>query len=261
MSDDEDYMSDKFLQEISERHDSSSLIHRHSDRREFALMKKKAEIESRMKEQNKPMRVVEAEKREEGLSSAITSANKGFEMLMKMGYKPGQGIGKTQSGMTEPIPVEVKADRQGLGKTLLKKDSRKRGNASAKLDNMNTRDFRSRIAQEKAEQLQRSDLYKSRKVCQELDAKENIEKPEESWFWPESKEEKEDDDADADDDDEDDDDDDDVEDDEALDDSEKLDILTRYLRRKYFYCIWCGTKFNDEDDLRDECPGSTRNDH
>lgn len=77
MSDDEDYMSDKFLQG-SEKNVSSSLIHRHSDRREFALMKKKSEIESRMKEQNKSIRVVEAEKREKGLSSAITSTNKGL---------------------------------------------------------------------------------------------------------------------------------------------------------------------------------------
>lgn len=171
-------------------------------------------------------------------------------MLMKMGYKPGQGIGKTQSGMTEPIPVEVKVDRQGLGKTLKKKESHKHGSTKAKLDNMDTRDFRSRIAQEKAEQLQKIDLYKSQKVCQELDTKANIEKPEESWFWLESKEEKEVDDTD-----------DDIEHDEMLSNLEKLESLTRYLRKKYFYCIWCGMKCNDEDDLRDNCPGSTRNDH
>ncbi|XP_012521549.1 G patch domain-containing protein 11 [Monomorium pharaonis] len=248
MSDDEDYMSDKFLH--PEQRVSSSLIYRHSDKREFTLMKKKTEIESRMREQSKSIRTVEVEKREQGLSSAITSANKGFEMLMKMGYKPGQGIGKTQSGMTEPIPVEVKVDRQGLGKTLKKKDSHKCENINAKLDNMATRNFRSRIAQEKTEQLQKIDLHKSQKVCQELDTKDDIEKPQESWFWPETKEEKEADDSN-----------DDIEDDETFNDLEKLDILTRYLRKKYFYCIWCGTKFNDEDDLRDNCPGSTRNDH
>ncbi|XP_011155556.1 G patch domain-containing protein 11 [Solenopsis invicta] len=251
MSDDEDYMSDKFLQN-SEQRVSSSLIYKHSDRREFALMKKRAEMESRIKEQNKSIRIVEAEKREEGLSSAITSANKGFEMLMKMGYKPGQGIGKTQSGMTEPIPVEVKAGREGLGKTL-KKNSHKRENTNAKLDNIDTRDFRSRIAQEKMEQLQKIDLYKSQKVCQELDTKDAIEKPQESWFWPETKEEKEEKESD--------DLDDDIEDDETLSNLEKLDILTKHLRKKYFYCIWCGTKFNDDDDLKDSCPGSTRSDH
>jgi len=172
-------------------------------------------------------------------------------MLMKMGYKPGQGIGKSQSGMIEPISVEVKADRQGLGKTL-KKESYTRKNANTKLDNMDTRDFRSRMAQEKTEQLQNIDLYKSQKVCQELDTKEKIEEPQESWFWPQVKEEKETDD--------DDDQSSDV-DDESLSNLEKLDILTGYLRKKYHYCIWCGTRFDDEDDLRDSCPGSTRNDH
>lgn len=83
MSDDEDYMSDKFLQD-SKQPVSSSLIYKHSDRREFTLMKKKAEIESRMKERNKSIRVVEAEKREEGLSSAITSANKGLYAYIHM---------------------------------------------------------------------------------------------------------------------------------------------------------------------------------
>lgn len=80
MSDDEDYMSDKFLQG-SEKHIPSSLIYRHSDRREFALMKKRTEIESKLKQQNKSIRVVEAEKREEGLSSAIASTNKGLYTL------------------------------------------------------------------------------------------------------------------------------------------------------------------------------------
>lgn len=81
MSDEEDYMSDKFLQG-SEKNTSSSLIYRRSDKREFALMKKKIE----MKEQNKSIRVVEAEKREEGLSSAITSTNKGLYKDLYFAY-------------------------------------------------------------------------------------------------------------------------------------------------------------------------------
>jgi len=42
---------------------------------------------------------------------------------------------------------------------------------------------------------------------------------------------------------------------------EQLEMLTLYLRRTYFYCIWCGTQYEDDDDLQKECPGSTRNDH
>lgn len=75
MSDDEDYMSDKFLQD-SEQCVSSNLPHKSSDERKFALKRKKAEILARL-ERNKPIKEIEAEKREEGLSSVITNANKG----------------------------------------------------------------------------------------------------------------------------------------------------------------------------------------
>ena len=38
---------------------------------------------------------MEAEKREEGLSKSLDVTNKGFALLQKMGYKPGDGIGKS----------------------------------------------------------------------------------------------------------------------------------------------------------------------
>ena len=36
-------------------------------------------------------------------------------MLAAMGYQPGQGIGKGQTGRIAPVPVEIKGGRQGLG--------------------------------------------------------------------------------------------------------------------------------------------------
>lgn len=77
MSDDEDYMSDKFLLGLQE-YKPPSLLHRHADKREMELLKKKAEIEEKLKKRNKPIRVIEAEKREEGLSSALSADNKGI---------------------------------------------------------------------------------------------------------------------------------------------------------------------------------------
>ncbi|KOX69834.1 Coiled-coil domain-containing protein 75 [Melipona quadrifasciata] len=215
MSDTEDYMSDKFLQGI-EKPASSSLIYRHADKRKFELMKKKIEIEAKLNQKNS-IKLIEEEKREAGLSSAITSSNKGYEMIMKMGYKPGHGIGKTESGRTE--------------------------------HNKSMKDFRDRIAQKRTEQLLKTDLYKSQKVCQKLDMQQEIEKPREIWFWLPQDDEDDKDNSDT------------EEDDDSLSVDEKLEILTKYLREKYFYCIWCGVAFLDEDDLRDNCPGSTRNDH
>lgn len=76
MSDAEDYMSDKFLQG-SEKSTSSSLIYRHADKRKIELLKKKKQIEAKLDEKNS-LKHIEEENREAGLSSAITSSNKGL---------------------------------------------------------------------------------------------------------------------------------------------------------------------------------------
>ncbi|XP_031840131.1 G patch domain-containing protein 11 [Nomia melanderi] len=249
--DDDDYMSDKFLQN-SEKSSASSLLYRHADKRKFDLIKKKSEIEAKIKEKNS-IKYMEEEKRETGLSSAIASTNKGFELLMKMGYKPGQGIGKTESGITEPIGLEIKLDRHGLGKGIKRKQTESKSNLDDnKLNNKCMKDFRSRIAQKKAEQLFKADFRKSQKICEQLDRQSSIEKPVEAWYWlpqeTESNTDEEDDKEDE-------------EEEEPCESNESLEILTKYLREKYFYCIWCGVAFNNENDLVNNCPGNTRNDH
>lgn len=251
MSEDEDYMSDKFLQGV-EKIAAPSLIHRHADKRELELLKKKVEMQAKLKGR-KSLKVTEEEKREEGLSVAISNDNKGFEMLMKMGYKPGQGLGKMGSGISEPIAVNVKANRSGLGeKPKVKRTHIK--NPNKKLDNLGTDDFRGRIAQKRIEHLIETDMYKSQKVCQQLDEQREIEKPNETWYWPTTIKQTNESDDDTDSEEE-------EEECETLTTKEKLEILTKYLREKYFYCIWCGVTYENEDDLRDNCPGKTRDDH
>lgn len=64
----------------------------------------------------KPTKLLEEERRNEGLSIAITPQNKGFAMLAKMGYKEGEAIGRTSKGILEPIGIDIKTDRGGLGR-------------------------------------------------------------------------------------------------------------------------------------------------
>ena len=173
-------------------------------------------------------------------------------MLMKMGYKPGKGIGKKESGICEPIPVDLKNNRQGLGKEKEKpKKKIHNKNPLEKLEKLDMVDFRSRLAQKKSEQVAAMDLRKSQKICEQLDIQNKIEKPYESWFWyPKEKEGREFEESESS-----------EEDEEELKNSEKLEVLTKYLRGKYFYCIWCGVAYDNADDLRESCPGSTRSDH
>ncbi|GMH71956.1 hypothetical protein TrLO_g6935 [Triparma laevis f. longispina] len=47
----------------------------------------------------------------------LTKANKGYQMLMKMGgWKEGKGIGKEEQGETKPLSVGMQTSRLGLGK-------------------------------------------------------------------------------------------------------------------------------------------------
>lgn len=54
--------------------------------------KRKKDVEHRARV--KPVKEVQKERLEEGLSTAISSSNKGFSMLQKMGYQPGTSLGK-----------------------------------------------------------------------------------------------------------------------------------------------------------------------
>ena len=86
----------------------------HATQREHQLEKKKSEcnIKAKMK---KSKAELESEKREEGLQKSLDSSNKGFALLAKMGYKPGDSLGKSKTGIVEPIGIEVKNNRGGLG--------------------------------------------------------------------------------------------------------------------------------------------------
>lgn len=81
---------------------------------------KKAKIDAEHTHTSK--QTLEETQREIGLNSAISSDNKGFAMLAKMGYKQGDSIGRsTDAGLVEPIGIQLKSGRGGLGReTALK---------------------------------------------------------------------------------------------------------------------------------------------
>ena len=68
------------------------LVPKHVARRNELQKKEKLANE---KNKQKPKAVIEKEKRDEGLGAALTSDNKGFNLLAKMGYKPGMALGKS----------------------------------------------------------------------------------------------------------------------------------------------------------------------
>lgn len=57
----------------------------------------------------------------ESNSTAITSSNKGFQLLKKAGWTEGTGLGAYEQGRLEPIEPDVKKNKRGLGAEKKKK--------------------------------------------------------------------------------------------------------------------------------------------
>jgi hypothetical protein len=98
---DDDYLSDKFL---IDHNASSSAPHTYSQRRKE--IQKRSQLKNE-RNRTKSRRQLELESRESGLSrslferakeeeaSGIGSGNKALSIMMKMGFKPGQSLGRT----------------------------------------------------------------------------------------------------------------------------------------------------------------------
>ena len=110
--------------------------------------------------------------------------------------------------------------------------------------------FRAQLSLQRRQYLIQSDLFKSQKVCRDLDMAKEVTEPAEKWFWPdlpkdEETEEEEEEDIPG----------------SEFEPHEKLYMLTTYFRKEYLYCLWCGHSFNDSDDIQQNCPGRNREDH
>lgn len=127
---------------------------------------KKRRIDDEHRKQSKiGTKQLEQERRDEGLNSAITFENKGFAMMAKMGYKPGQSIGKSTTGIVEPIGIQLKMDRGGLGReaALRQLKERRMEIRQQKIDHsksepITTEEFRKRMTQKAQERQIESDL-------------------------------------------------------------------------------------------------------
>ncbi|KAK0153708.1 G patch domain-containing protein 11 [Merluccius polli] len=234
MSDEEeDYMSDAFISKIQDVKPGLPMAKRVKD----AMKKELQHKEKNMMNRQKTYKEQEKESREAALHNTISNGNKGFALLQKMGYKAGQGLGKEGAGRVEPIPLNIKTDRGGIGMEKVKKRK-----AEQELEN-----YRQKAQARQQNETQSLEDFRVR----------SISVPREDWYWPQPEADEEDNDEAKQEEEEKEEEDETVE----LTTFDKLQILTSYLRGVHFYCIWCGTTYNDEDDLCDNCPGDTAADH
>merc|ERR1719447_2427158 len=86
---------------------------RREDKYRQELLDDQRRDKRRKKENN--LRQLEEEGRAEGLARKLEPDNKGFAMLVRMGYNPGQCLGKDKQGRLEPVTIAMRQGRAGLG--------------------------------------------------------------------------------------------------------------------------------------------------
>eukprot|EP00897_Mesotaenium_endlicherianum_P009940 jgi/Mesen1/8975/ME000056S08382 len=62
----------------------------------------------------------------EGLGTSIPASNIGFKMLAKMGYQAGAPIGRDGQGRIEPVNIDLKRNKAGLGRDEILREQKKR---------------------------------------------------------------------------------------------------------------------------------------
>lgn len=200
------------------------LVNDHKIARKLKMEERKERLEAEQQHKQKPVKQLEVERREEGLSVAISSENKGFAMLAKMGYKEGDAIGRSSTGIVEPIPIQVKCGRAGLGRDAAIKqleeyrDKLRKTKAAQKSETSasSISQFRQRMAQKTSDKQLEADLgyididhsenffnftvilfclknikfsffscySKCQRACEKLDLDASIETPAIAFFWP-----------------------------------------------------------------------------
>uniref|UniRef100_A0A803LFV6 G-patch domain-containing protein n=1 Tax=Chenopodium quinoa TaxID=63459 RepID=A0A803LFV6_CHEQI len=116
---DEDYMGDlsKFIiTEPSQPPKPKKLAPKTLSNSSQPPSKKKPKFQT-WQHQKERKQLEEDEQTLENLQSAIPQSNIGFKLLKKMGYTPGKGLGKEGSvGREEPIGLEIRRSRSGIGR-------------------------------------------------------------------------------------------------------------------------------------------------
>lgn len=177
-------MSDAFLAKCAGQNDvKPGLIRSKTQQREHdKALKRMANHEEmqRNKKIRKNIGQIEIDARESALAVPLAEAeplNKGLAMLARMGYKAGDSLGRGKEGRLEPVEVQVKVGRGGLGRdTALREigeqkcrilEERHRAEVAA----FDPAAFRLQMRGKLESRRSEWDLYRAQKSCRDLDEK------------------------------------------------------------------------------------------
>ncbi|XP_016163669.1 G patch domain-containing protein 11 [Arachis ipaensis] len=175
------------------------------------------------------------------VEAPIPQSNIGFKLLKQMGYTPGAALGKEGLGRAEPVGIEIRRSRAGIGLDDPHKEKRKKEEIIAERKRRKEEDLMQDfgLRQKSRWQSKRvvANFHKAKVALDQLENREIIE-PEKN----EDDEEKED------------------EEEEEITEEDLQEVLMK-LRDDHNYCLFCGCKYESKDALLTNCPGTNEDDH
>ncbi len=129
-------------------------------------------VKSQMSPSTTKLHVRMAQAREEGLSEPLDASNRGYQLLAKIGYTGG-GLGKQGRGICEPVAVNIRSDKAGLGMPAAPSMSQTQASAAAKQNERLTRQAQAHTAAVSRAYMQRKrqqQLMDALTVLEDLDS-------------------------------------------------------------------------------------------
>jgi Domain of unknown function (DUF4187)/G-patch domain len=168
----DDYLTMTFTDPLSTTYSKKESLTQATKRKQ-----RESEIRGRPKSKAQ-LAAEEVSKRDEALSrSTLNPSSKGFKMMAKLGYKPGSALGKADTngagGLLEPVGVEMKEGRSGIGADAEKK-RKFREEVEARVEEekrlrVEESEFRERVRQEREERRREGQLVGAQRVAERLE--------------------------------------------------------------------------------------------
>ncbi|KAM6547972.1 hypothetical protein CsatB_019648 [Cannabis sativa] len=180
------------------------------------------------------------------IEDPIPQSNIGFKLLKQMGYTPGSALGKEGTGRAEPVGLEIRRSRAGIGRVDPREEKRKREERKAEKEMRNEAALMEEFGCRKKSQWRiRRVFVNFNKAKGALDQLENKE-----VMVPKKDEDEEEEEQDLDD----------EEEEEEITEEDLLNILMK-LRDEHRYCLFCGFQYESMEALLSNCPGIDEDDH
>ncbi|KAK6244097.1 hypothetical protein QUC31_010506 [Theobroma cacao] len=210
------------------------------------LLKKKSKKlnwQEQRKLERERKQLEEDEKTLAKIDAPIPQSNIGFKLLKQMGYTPGSALGKEGSGRAEPVGLNIRRSRAGIGREDPLKEKRKREEIDFERKKKKEEALMAEFGSwQKSQWRSRRVVVNYKKAKAALDQLENKE-----VVVPKKNEDEEEGEQDE-------------EEEEEVTEEDLQDILMK-LRDEYQYCPFCGFQYESMEALLSDCPGTNEDDH